>query len=285
MVKTNKEKVVKGSVVGKVRPSVCRGWRVGQDGTPFLTPGIGGINYNVKLGDSAFGLAGDHIEPGVSLYHDNRDFSEYLNILSCIGNEAVVMSGDGKGRRGFVTGKHGGAEDVMVYFEDETLELLCPEDKVLIRSHGQGLKLIDYPEISAMNIDPELFDKLGIEENGDGTITVPVAAVVPPYLMGSGIGSNLSFRGDYDIMTHDSAAVKEYGIDKLRFGDLVLLQDCDNVYGRGFLTGATAIGVIIHSDCYLAGHGPGVTVILASQKPLIKAKLTDDANIINHLKF
>lgn len=285
MLKTNKEKVVKGSVVGKIRPNVCRGWRVAQDGKPFLTPGIGGINYNVKLGNCAFGLAGDHIEPGVSLYHDNKDFSEYLNILSCIGNEAVVMSGEGKGKRGFVTGKHGGAEDVMIYFEDETLDLLCPEDKVLIRAHGQGLKLVDYPEISAMNIDPELFEKLGIEENGDGTLTVPVAAVIPPYLMGSGIGSNLPFRGDYDIMTHDPAKVKELGLDKLRFGDIVMLQDCDNMYGRGFLTGAVAIGVIIHSDCMLAGHGPGVTVIMASQKPLIKAKVVADANIINGLKF
>ena len=156
---------------------------------------------------------------------------------------------------------------------------------MLIRAHGQGLKLIDYPEISAMNIDPELFEKLGIEENGDGTLTVPVAAVIPPYLMGSGIGSNLPFRGDYDIMTHDPAKVKELGLDKLRFGDIVMLQDCDNMYGRGFLTGAVAIGVIIHSDCMLAGHGPGVTVIMASQKPLIKAKVVDDANIINGLKF
>ena len=157
MLRTNKEKVVKGSVVGKIRPNVCRGWRVAQDGRPFLTPGIGGINYNVKLGDFAFGLAGDHIEPGVSLYHDNKDFSDYLNILSCIGNEAIVMSGDGKGRKGFVTGKHGGAEDVMIYFEDETLELLCPEDKLLVRAWGQGLKLVDHPDISAMYIDPELF--------------------------------------------------------------------------------------------------------------------------------
>ena len=79
--------------------------------------------------------------------------------------------------------------------------------------------------------------------------------------------------------------MKELGLDKLRFGDIVMLQDCDNMYGRGFLTGAVAIGVIIHSDCMLAGHGPGVTVIMASQKPLIKAKVVDDANIINGLKF
>ena len=81
------------------------------------------------------------------------------------------------------------------------------------------------------------------------------------------------------------AKVKELGLDKLRFGDIVMLQDCDNMYGRGFLTGAVAIGVIIHSDCMLAGHGPGVTVIMASQKPLIKAKVVADANIINGLKF
>ncbi len=280
MIKTNKQKVVKGSVVGKVRPSVCKGWRVGQDGTPFLTPGIGGSSYNVKLGDCAFGLSGDHIEPGVSLYHPQEKDSEYLNILACIGNEAVVMDGCGKGKRGFVTGKHGGAEDVMVYFEDETLDLLCPEDKVLVRSWGQGLKLPDYPDISVMNVDPNLFENLGVEENGDGTLTVPVAAVIPPYLMGSGIGSGNPYRGDYDIMTHDAEKMKELGLDKLRFGDVVLLQDCDNLYGRGFLTGAVTVGVIIHSDCYLAGHGPGVTVIMAAQKPLIKPKISDKANII-----
>ena len=117
----------------------------------------------------------------------------------------------------------------------QTLDGIPDGERVLIRAHGQGLKLVDYPEISAMNIDPELFEKLGIEENGDGTLTVPVAAVIPPYLMGSGIGSNLPFRGDYDIMTHDPAKVKELGLDKLRFGDIVMLQDCDNMYGLSLI--------------------------------------------------
>lgn len=285
MIKTNKEKVVKGSVIGKIRPNVCRGWRVAQNGKPFMLPGIGGINYNIKLGDCAFGIAGDHIEPGVSLHEDNADFSEFLNILSCIGNEAVVMSGEGKGKKGFVTGKHGGAEDVMVYFEDETLDLLCPGDKVLVRAHGQGLEMSDYPEISLMNIDPGLFEKLGVEENGDGTVTVPVVAVIPPYLMGSGMGSGNPYRGDYDIMTHDPEKMAELGLDKLRFGDIVLLEDCDNVYGRGYLKGAMAVGVVVHSDCKLSGHGPGITVIMAAQKPIITAKVVEQANIKDKFEF
>ena len=86
-------------------------------------------------------------------------------------------------------------------------------------------------------------------------------------------------------MTHDPEKVRELGLDKLRFGDIVMLEDCDNMYGRGYLKGAVSIGVIIHSDCYLAGHGPGVTVILAAQKPIIRAKLDPSANIINGLKF
>ena len=41
-------------------------YRIDRDGVPFVLPGTGGIAYNVKVGDPAFGWAGDHIEPGVS---------------------------------------------------------------------------------------------------------------------------------------------------------------------------------------------------------------------------
>lgn len=284
MVKTNQERVVMGSVVGYVRPTVCRGWLVTQPGKPVVVPGIGGITYNIKLGDPAFGWASDHTEPGVSIYNKDEDESNYLNVLSCIGNEVKVVTGDGKGKRGYVTGTHGGAEDVMVCFEDETLELLCPGDKVLVKAYGQGLELPDYPEIHPQSIDPNLFQALGITENGDGTLTVPAVAEVPPYLMGSGIGGGNPYRSDYDIMTHDVETIRQLGLDKLRFGDLVLLQDCDNVYGRGFLKGACALGVIVHSDCKLAGHGPGVATILSCQKPLLKAAISEDANLKNYME-
>lgn len=284
MIKTNRDRVVMGSVSGTIRPTVCANWTITQWGEPKMVPRIGGITYNVKLGDPAFGWASDHTEPGVSIRNQDADDSNYLNILSCIGNEAKIMDGEGKGNKGFVTGIHGGAESVIIHFEDEILDLLCPGDKILVKAYGQGLVLMDYPDIHPQSIDPNLFEQLNIRENGDGSLTVTVAAVVPPQLMGSGIGSNNPYRGDYDIMTHDEETVSRLGLDQLRFGDLVLLEDCDNVYGRGYLKGACALGVVVHSDCQQAGHGPGIVTILSCQKPLLKAEISTEANIKNYME-
>jgi len=135
-----------------------------------------------------------------------------------------------------------------------------------------------------MNTDPELFEKMNIKVNEDGVLEVPVATEVPAYLMGSGIGSSNAYRGDYDIMTADPKAYKEFGLDKLRFGDIVLLNDCDTTTGRGYLEGAVTIGVVIHSDCILAGHGPGITTLMTSKKPLIKGVKDPNANIANYLE-
>lgn len=284
MLTTNKERVIKTAVVGKIRQHCCSGYSVTNQGEAVVLPGIGGIVYNAKIGDPVFGWAGDHIEPGVSVYNPNKRDSDSMNILACIGNEAIVMDGDAKGARGYVTGKHGGAEDVMVYFDDDTLDKLCIGDKILIRACGQGLRLKEYyDDIKIQCIDPGLFEKLGIEENGDGTLTVPVAAKVPPYLLGSGMGASNAYRGDYDIMTADQGVLEECGLTGLRFGDIVLLEDADNLYGRGYRKGATSIGVIIHSDCVLSGHGPGVTTVLVSQEPILKGRITPDANIANYL--
>ncbi|MEW6724041.1 MAG: DUF4438 domain-containing protein [Bacillota bacterium] len=59
-------------------------------------------------------------------------------MLACLGNEAIVVSGKAEGARGVVTGKHGGAERVMVDFDRETMEKIVIGDKVLIRAHGAG---------------------------------------------------------------------------------------------------------------------------------------------------
>ena len=97
------------------------------------------------------------------------------------------------------------------------------------------------------------------------------------------MGASNAYRGDYDIMTADQGVLEECGLTGLRFGDIVLLEDADNLYGRGYRKGATSIGVIIHSDCVLSGHGPGVTTVLVSQKPILKGRITPDANIANYL--
>lgn len=278
--KTNRDKVVKWSVMGKIHHPVGGGYRITHDGIPMVLPATGGISYNVRIGDSAFGWAGDHVEPGVSIRNEDKNENAALMTFACIGNEAKVVSGAAAGETGYVTGMHGGIDHVLICFEQSTLEKLTIDDKIMIKAYGQGMKLVDYPEIQLMSIDPDMFEKMNITEK-EGKLQVPVVAVVPPYLMGSGIGSPSAYTGDYDIMTGDEEEIKRLGLDKLKFGDLVLLQDCDNSYGRGYLKGAVSVGVIVHSDCVKAGHGPGVTTIMVSKGSNIEAVIDENANIGN----
>jgi hypothetical protein len=253
-------------------------YRITTDGKPVTLPGTGGITYNVKIGDLCCGWVADHVEPGVSLRNTDVPENGGLNTLACIGNTATVVSGEAKGAKGYVTGKHGGIEHVLTWFDQETLEKMAIGDKVQIKSWGTGLKIEEAPDVTVMNLDPELLEKMNIKVV-DGVLEVPITTTVPAHLMGSGIGAASCHTGDYDIMTADPEANKQIGLDKLRFGDIVLLQDCDNQYGRGYLKGAVSIGVIVHSDCVLTGHGPGVTTLFTCKKPLIKGIKDENANI------
>ena len=285
MLKTNKEKLVMQSVQGKIHSPIMGGnpYKISNDGRPMILHGTGGITYNYQIGDSCMDLVGDHVEPGVSMRNEEQAENKALMVLSCVGNEAKVISGDAKGAKGYVTGTHGGIEHVLVYFPKEDLENMAIDDKILVKAHGQGLEIEGHKDVLVMNLDPDLFEKMGIVENENGELEVPVVTEIPAHLMGSGIGSSTSLSGDYDITTGDEEEVKKYGIDKLRFGDIVLLKDCDNTYGRQFLKGSVTIGVIIHSNCVKSGHGPGVTGLLSCKTSKIKGIIDENANIANYL--
>lgn len=277
--RTNRDKVIKHSVQGKVAHPKFAGYRVDTEGNPRVIPGTGAINYNVKVGDSAFGWAGDHIEPGVTMKNPDNHENAALNIFSCIGNEARVVNGEAKGSKGFVTGSHGGVEHVMVYFDEETLDMMTLDDKIIVKGYGQGLELLDYPDIKVMSIDPDLFEKLDIEEK-DGKLIVPVVGEIPHALMGSGVGSGFSQKGDYDLITSDMEVIKKHGLDELRFGDFVLIKNTDCSFGLGgYLPGAVSIGVVIHSDCIKNGHGPGISIVMTTKKPIIEGKIDKKANV------
>jgi len=283
---TNADRLVKLSVQGQVSPPLKREqYIVRHDGKPVVLPGVGGITYNVKIGDPVAGWVGDHIEPGVSIkVSGEKKAAENagLNTLSCLGNQTLVISGEAKGAKGYVTGKHGGIEHVLIYFDQEVLEKLVIEDKVMVKSWGQGLELKDLPEVKAMNLDPGLLEKMPVSIQND-TLEVPVVGSIPPELMGSGLGAASCYSGDYDLTTADPETIEKQGLSHLRFGDLVAIQDTDHSYGRCFKKGAVSIGVVVHSDCVRAGHGPGVTTIFTSSTGKIRAVPAAVANIGDYL--
>ncbi len=287
MLRTNKEKLVTVSVMGQVAHPLMgsRPQRVGFDGRVACVPGVGGITYDRRVGDPCVGLLGDHIEPAVSTHNTDKSdlygpgFNRAYNALSCVGNEAIVASGDAKGEKGVVTGKHGGIEHVIIDFTTEVMERMFHGDKILVKSRGQGLALLDYPDIALRSIAPELLEKLPIVEK-DGALEIGVARIVPGRVMGSGLGADQVYTGDYDIQLFDEAINEEYGLDDLRFGDIVAIMDTDHTHGRIFKDGAVSIGIIVHSESAVAGHGPGVTSLMTTREAgLIVPHLDDASNI------
>ncbi|MBC7130103.1 DUF4438 domain-containing protein [Candidatus Bathyarchaeota archaeon] len=286
MLRTNADRLVKISVVGEVVSPIYRRsvYSISSRGVPMVLPGVGGITYNVRVGDPACGWEADHVEPGVSIENKENDprfgqaANTALNVLSCVGNEAVIVSGDAKGARGIVTGKHGGIEHVLVDFSPETLDKLMIGDKVLVKAFGVGLKLLDFPDIKVMNMDPHLLEALDPKPEGD-KLEIPVTHVIPAAIMGSGLGADQTYSGDYDIQLFDESIRREYGLDNLRLGDLVAIMDADHSYGRTFRKGAVSVGVVVHTDCVISGHGPGVTSLLTSPSGKIIPKIDSRANI------
>jgi len=292
VLKTNVDKLVKISVFGEIAsPVFGRGvYNISAQGTPMVLPSVGGITYNVRVGDPACGWEADHVEPGVSVENKESDprygqgANAAFNVLSCVGNEAAVVTGDAKGSKGVVTGKHGGIEHVLVDFQPKIFEKLMLGDKVLVKAFGVGFKLLDFPEIKVMNMDPHFFKALNPKHKGD-KLEVPVAHKIPAAIMGSGLGANQTYSGDYDIQLFDEKVRKQYGLDDLRLGDLVAILDADHSFGRIYKQGAISVGIVVHTNCIAAGHGPGVTTLITSSSGKIIPKIDAKANIASILKL
>jgi hypothetical protein len=146
------------------------------------------------------------------------------------------------------------------------------------------LKLLDFPEIKLMNMDPCLLEALNPNAKGE-KLEVSVTHIVPAAIMGSGLGANQAYSGDYDIQLFDESIIEQYGLSSLRLGDLVAIIDADNSYGRIYRQGAVSVGVVVHTNCVTAGHGPGVTTLITSRYGKIIPEINSKANIASLLKL
>ncbi|HEY8297439.1 MAG TPA: DUF4438 domain-containing protein [Candidatus Baltobacteraceae bacterium] len=285
-VRINHAELVTTAVVGEVAPALLNTglYDVSFDGQPLILPSVGGINPNVRVGDSAFAFAADHIEPAVSARNPDDRINVAFNTFSCIGNEAVILTGDAKGKRGRVTGKHGGIEHVLVDFTPEIMREMAIGDKIQIWSRGLGMRLLDTPDVKIFNADPEFVDAWGLEFD-ESYVRARVARIVPAAVMGSGLGRSTVVRGDYDIQTFDDAVAEQYGLRELRLGDIVAIVNADHSFGRIYRTGAISVGVVVHGRSFVSGHGPGVTSLLTSSTGKIEPVIDDTANLASILKL
>jgi Domain of unknown function (DUF4438), C-terminal len=135
-----------------------------------------------------------------------------------------------------------------------------------------------------MNMDPRFLKALNPKPRGN-KLEVSVTHVVPAAVMGSGLGLNHAYSGDYDIQLFDKRVNKQYGFDKLRLGDVVAIIDADHTYGRIYRQGAVSVGIVVHTNCVSSGHGPGVTTLFTSSSGKIIPKIDGKANIASLLKL
>lgn len=278
----DKSKIAMQSVVGKIHSPLGKKYRLSSNGEIKLVPSFGGITYNFSLGDNVYEIKGDHVEPDVSIRNENREENEALNMLACIGNEAKVLTGEMKGSVGYVIGKHGVVDHILIHFSRDVLENLSIDDKIQIKAIGQGVQLSNQDDIRVMNIDPSLLQSIS-SINNKGELAVEVSCKIPSYLIGSGLGSDNPCIGDFDIMSDDREELKRYGIEKLKLGDIVLIENLDCLYGVCYYSGSKTIGIVVHGDSIQSGHGPGIVPIITTRGGSIDITYNNDANIKHYI--
>jgi hypothetical protein len=274
---TNKDKLLTVAVQGQIVPAQpSTSWVTTWDGKSKLAIGMGGINYNLKVGEKAFGWAsGDRATVGVSTGgSDERTAGSWLTHTS-IGNEVRILSGAARGEKGVVVGKFGSF--VQVHFDDAVLERLAIGDKLHVKASGLGLELQGFKDVFPHGIAPEILEKIA-SQTADGAIEVPVVAEVPAEIMGQGSGRG-SLSGHWNIQTTYPPDITKYKLDQLRFGDLVLLKDIQTDYGMGYFKGGATLGVVVSGPSDISGLGVGVTPILSSRSVQIRPRIDPTANI------
>jgi hypothetical protein len=281
-ISTNKDKLLAIAVHGQIAPAEpARSYTVTWDGKPKMMIGIGGINYDLKIGDMIFDRAsGDRATVGVSAagVGEGGYVDAWLNYTS-IGNKVRVLDGEGKGEKGVIVGKFG--RYVLIHFEDSVLDKLAVGDKLQAKAYGVGLEVEGYDDVFAHSITPEILEEL-VVRTGEGKLQVPVVKEIPAEIVGQGPGRS-ALSSNYHIQTCYPPDIEEYGLDELRLGDLVLLKDIQTDYGKGYYRGGATLGVVCSGPSDISGLGIGVTAILSNSFGKLTARIDPTANIGKYL--
>lgn len=280
---TNRDKLLTIAVQGEIAPAEPgRAYAVTWDGKPKIAIGIGGINYNLKIGDKVFGWAsGDRATMGVAAMGAGQDRHRgaWLNFTS-IGNEVRILEEHGsEDKKGVIIGKFD--RYVLIHFEDKVLEKLAIGDSLQVRACGIGLEIEGFKDVFIHGVSPEVLEKL-VTQNAEGRLVVPIVKEIPAELIGRGAGGS-SLYGHWHIQTCYPPDIEKFGLEELCFGDIVLLQDIQTDYGKGYFKGGATIGVVCSGPSDISGLGIGVTPILSTRFGKIATRIDPSANIGRYL--
>ncbi len=259
-----------------VPPGACRGGtEVRTSGLPPL-PGPGGIVLTHRVGDRCVGLAADRLEPGAAVQapgcapvtwtrldgsagRTRADaLNRALNDTACIGNRVLVLTGPARGQRGVVTGMHGACGHVSVDFPPKVLRRLRVGDRLQIYAQGQGLRMLDHPELRLRHCSPRLLRGWGLASKPP-RLLVPVTHRLPGGLLEAAAGSRRPLH--YRIRDAGSAQGRRLGLSRLRFGDLVAVRHPGASSPAG-ARGLTTIAVVVSGEAPFSGLGPGLLTLI-----------------------
>jgi hypothetical protein len=276
-VTTNKDRLLEIVVPGRIAPSeVSSSYITTWDGKAKLAIGTGGINYDLKLGEHIFGWANaDRATMGVATTGEGGGWTN----LASIGNKVRILSGRSSGEEGVVIGKF--SRYVLVHFSDDVMAQLTIGTQLQARASGVGLEIDGYPNVFVHGLSPETLENMDIRIVG-GKLEVPVVKEIPALIMGQGAGAG-SLSGNYQIQTCFPPDISTYGLDELRFGDLVLMSDMQTDYGMGYYKGGATIGIVASSPSDRSGMGIGVTPILSTRLGELTSRIDSTANIGKYL--
>ena len=285
---TNQGRLVQTTLLGEVTSPELREtpYQVAAGGQAFVPVGCGGIRYNVRVGMSAFGWAGDQVQPGASIANPLPGPNRALSTYSCIGNVVRVRSGAAAGAKGVVTGKHelfSTFQQVLIDLPAGAIELLAPGDQVVVDAIGRGLQSALAPEIVMHSLGPQLWAAWGPQQSGRG-LSVRVAQLVPARLVGIGSG-RVSAATSITIQTPDSVLEEIPSLRSLRLGDLVAIPDWDGAFNTGYRAGSLLVGVVVHGASRLPGYGVGVTILMSAREGLLETIVDPAANIAELLQI
>jgi hypothetical protein len=180
--------------------------------------------------------------PAYSIRNPDERENGALTALPASATTRLSSAGTPGARAALWTGFHGRHEHTILYFDGQTLEKLLPGDRILIRGVRPGASARGFSRrYSARGLTRAFWRIWALLSGTADWSSRRCARTRASYRGGTGHGLGAQ-RG---LRYHDGRprGALRHGLEKLRFGDVVLLENCDNTYGRGYLTGAVSVGL------------------------------------------